>query len=221
MNLDWTVVTQNYSLLAEGLGVTLLVTAVTLVFGGLLGLVVCAARLSSPRVLASAARGYISFFRVTPELALIFWIYFCLPPLFDLRLSAWTSGTLALTCVAAAYMAEIYRAGIEAIPQGQIEACRALGLRWLPIWLKVLLPQAVRRMMPAFLNYFTEILKNSTLLAGIGVTELAYQAYTKGAQTYRYLELLSAIAIIFFLIIFPISMIVRAGEARLARKTGN
>ena len=221
MNLDWTVVTQNYQFLAKGLGATLVITAVTLVAGALIGLVVCAARLSGARVLVPVAGGFITFFRITPELVLIFWIYFCFPPLFDLRLSAWTSGALALILVAAAYLAEIYRAGIEAVPKGQIEGARALGLHWLPIWLKVLLPQAIRRMMPAFLNYFTEILKNSTLLAGIGVAELAYQAYTKGAQTYRYLELLSAVAVIFFVVIFPISMVVRAREARLVRRTGH
>jgi His/Glu/Gln/Arg/opine family amino acid ABC transporter permease subunit len=163
MSYDWTVVSGNSSLLASGLAVSLAITVLSLVAGALLGLAVCAVRLSRFRFARMVATGYINFFRIVPEMVLIFWAYFCLPPIFDLRLSAWLSGTLALALVAAAYLAEIYRAGIEAVPKGQVDAARALGLGMLPLWFLVLLPQAVRRMTPAFLNYSTEVLKNSTL----------------------------------------------------------
>lgn len=221
MSFDWTVVLNNDSLLLAGLAMSLAITAVVLATGGVLGLALCVARLSGSRPAVAIARGYITFFRITPEIVLIFWVYFCFPPLFDLRLSAWFSGTLALGLVAAAYLAEIYRAGIEAVPRGQIEASRALGLGVVPLWLRVLLPQAIRRMTPAFLNYLTEILKNSTLLAGVGVAELAYQAYTLGAMTYRYLELFSAVGVLFFVLIFPISMATRLREKSLAERRGD
>jgi ABC-type amino acid transport system permease subunit len=168
-----------------------------------------------------AARAYLAFFRTTPELVLIFWAYFCLPPIFGLRLSAPVSGIVALSLVCGAYMAEIFRAGIEAVPRGQVEAACSLGLSSLAIWVTILLPQAVRRMMPAFLNYLTELLKNSTLLAGIGVAELAYQAYTLGAMTYRYMELLTSIAVIFFIVILPLSLAARGVESWMARRTGH
>ena len=218
MDFDWRVITSNLPLLAQGLAVTLVIAGVALAAGAVLGLAVCAARLQRWRLPRLLARGYIAVFRITPELVLIFWVYFCFPPIFDLRLSAWTSGTLALTLVAAAYMAEIYRAGIESVPVGQVEAAQSLGLPTWVIWLRILLPQAVRRMMPAFINYLTELLKNSTLLAGIGVAELAYQAYTLGAQTYRYMELLSAVAVAFFVVIFPISLLARGHGGALAKR---
>jgi His/Glu/Gln/Arg/opine family amino acid ABC transporter permease subunit len=221
MSFEWTVIWSHWDALLRGFGMSLAITSVALAIGVTLGLVLCASRLSGRRGVAGAARGYITFFRITPEMVLIFWAYFCLPPLFDLRLSAWLSGTLALGLVAAAYLAEIFRAGIEAVPRGQIEAAKALGLGPVPRWLRILLPQAIRRMAPAFLNYLTEILKNSTLLAGIGVAELAYEAYTLGAMTYRYLELFTAIGVLFFAIIFPLSLLTRWREAELARQRGD
>jgi His/Glu/Gln/Arg/opine family amino acid ABC transporter permease subunit len=221
MSFEWTVIWSHWDALLRGFGMSLAITLVALAIGVALGLVLCASRLSGRRGVAGPARGYVTFFRITPEMVLIFWAYFCLPPLFDLRLSAWLSGTLALGLVAAAYLAEIFRAGIEAVPRGQIEAAKALGLGPVPRWLRILLPQAIRRMAPAFLNYLTEILKNSTLLAGIGVAELAYEAYTLGAMTYRYLELFTAIGVLFFAIIFPLSLLTRWREAELARQRGD
>lgn len=217
MQTDWHVVIGNAGPLLQGLANTLHITIVATIIGALGGMVLCMMRLARSSWLSGAARSYITFFRVTPELALIFWAYFCLPPLFGLMMSGWLSGTLALGLVAAAYFAEIYRSGIESIARGQWEAGMALGLSRSIVWMKVVLPQALRRMIPALVNYFTEIIKNSTLLAGVGVAEVAYQAYTLGAQTFRYVELLSSIAIMFFIIIFPISLYSRHIESRMKR----
>ena len=117
-------------------------------------------------------------------------------------------------------MAEIYRAGIQAVPRGQLEAAAALSIPPFPRWKTIILPQAIRRMMPAFLNYLTDVLKNSTLLSAIGVAELALQAYTAGARSYRYLELLTAVGALFFLMIYPLSVAVRLMERRMATRTG-
>ena len=220
MDFDRHVLINAWPLLVKGLGVTLAITFISLAIGIGLALVVCAARLARHRVIIWTARGYIEFFRTTPELVLIFWVYFCLPPIFDLRLSALTSGVLALSLVCGAFMAEIFRAGILAVPQGQIEAAHALAIPALHRWCTIVLPQAMRRMMPAFVNYFTELVKNSTLLAAIGAGELAYQAYTEGAKTFRYMELLSAIGILFFVVIFPLSMYARRAEAKTLSRTG-
>jgi ABC-type amino acid transport system permease subunit len=166
------------------------------------------------------ATNFIDFFRTIPEMVLIFWVYSCLPLLFDLRLSAETCGILALSLYSGAFLAEIFRAGILAVPREQIEGALALGLPKIPVWRFVILPQAIRRMMPAFVNFLTELIKASSLLSAIGITELVYQASTLGAQTFRYVEFLSAIALLYFLIILPFSLYSRRSEMVLVRRTG-
>lgn len=218
MDFDYHVLVRYYPMLLDGLVTTLIITVLALAGGAVLGLGLCVASLRRRGVLYRLARGYVDLLRTVPEMVLIFWVYFCLPPLFGLTLSGLTSGTLALGLVAAAYLGEIFRAGVESIPKGELEAARALALPTYPRWRFLILPQAVRRMMPAFVNYFTEILKNSALLSAIGVAELAYQASTLGAQTFRYMEFLSAIAVAFFLVILPLSLYARRAEARRARR---
>jgi ABC-type amino acid transport system permease subunit len=147
-------------------------------------------------------------------MVLIFWSYFCIPLIFHIRVSGLLVGSVVLGLVAAAYFAEIFRAGIEGVSRGQIEAARSLGLRGFPQWRYVILPQALRLMIPPLVNYFTELIKNTTLLAGIGVAELSLEAYLLGGQTYRYVEFLSAIALVYFAVIFPVSLWSRRLEAK-------
>ncbi|MFO1055962.1 MAG: amino acid ABC transporter permease [Dongiaceae bacterium] len=214
MSFDWHVLARYWPMLLEGLRDTVLITLLALAAGMVLGLGLCALSLRRRGVAFRAARLYVDLLRTVPEMVLIFWIYFCLPPLVDWTLSGFAAGVTALSLVAAAYLAEIFRAGIESIPPGQLEAARALALPRLPYWSVIVLPQAVRRMLPAFVNYFTEILKNSALLSAIGVAELVYQASTLGAQTYRYMELLSAVAAAYFAVIFPLSLYLRRAQRR-------
>jgi His/Glu/Gln/Arg/opine family amino acid ABC transporter permease subunit len=217
MTYDWHVLVQYHLMLLEGLQATILITLTALGTGLVLGLGLCAASLRRRGWLYLSARTYIDLLRTVPEMVLIFWVYFCFPPLLDWTLSGIASGTLALSLVAAAYLSEILRAGIESLPKGQTDAAHALGLGLYARWRFIILPQAVRRMMPAFVNYLTELLKNSTLLSAIGVGELVYQASTAGAQTFRYMEFLSAIGIGFFVVIFPLSLYVRQAESRRIR----
>lgn len=203
---------QHWPLLLDGLELTVAATLVALATGVLGGALVCALRRSRRRWPARVAVGFVGFFRTTPEMILIFWGYYCLPLLLDWRISGFWTGSLILGLVAAAYLAEIFRAGIEALPRGQWEAARALGLRPYPLWRCVVLPQAVRLMVPPFVNYFTELVKNTTLLSAIGVGELSLQAYLLGGQTFRYVEFLSVIAVGYFLVIFPTSLLARRLE---------
>ncbi|MDH3741147.1 MAG: amino acid ABC transporter permease [Hyphomicrobiales bacterium] len=214
MEFHYKVVLQNYPLLIDGFWITVQVTLIALTIGILFGAAICAMRLSGARGLDRIAAAYIVFFRATPEMVLIFWGYFCLPLIFQLRVSGLWTGSIALGLVTAAYLAEIFRAGINAVPQGEVEAATALGLKFSPKWRFVILPQAMRLMVPPLVNYFTELLKNTTLLSGIGVAELALQAYLLGGQTFRYVEFLSAIALIYFAIIFPLSLLSRRLEHR-------
>lgn len=216
MELRFGILTQHVGALVDGAIVTLLILAIALATGIVGGALVCAMRLSGSAALRRIAAVYVAFFRVTPEMILLFWAYNCIPPLLGIRVSGLVVGSVTLGLVAAAYLGEIYRAGILALPKGQFEAARALGLSGLPLWGKVILPQSLRLMVPAFVNYFTEILKNTTLLAAIGVGELALNAYLLGAQTYRYVEFLTAIAFVYFAMILPFSLLSRRLEARRA-----
>ena len=173
----------------------------------------CALRRSRRRWTAAWRVGYIQFFRITPEMVLIFWGYFCLPLLLglaDLGLLDREPRTLGL--VAAAYLAEIFRAGIEAVPRGRGRRRGRSGCTPIPLWRRVVLPQALRLMIPPFVNYFTELVKNTTLLSAIGVGELSLQAYLLGGQTFRYVEFLTVIAFGYFLVIFPATVLARRLE---------
>ena len=217
MDFRLQVVLSNYPPLLEGVVLTLWAAAVALTIGVVLGALGCAVRLSGRPLFDRIARGYVLFFRTTPEMVLIFWGYFCVPYLFKLKVSGFWTGSIVLGLVAAAYFTEIFRAGVQAVPRGQVEASLALGLGRYPRWQFVILPQALRLMVPPIVNYLTELLKNTTLLSSIGVAELALQAYLLGGQTYRYVEFLSAIALVYFAIIFPLSMASR----RLERRAGS
>ena len=218
MEFQYKVVLQNYPLLIEGFWITVQVTLIALTIGVLLGAAICSLRLGGNRMFDRLAAGYILFFRATPEMVLIFWGYFCVPLIFQLKVSGLWTGSITLGLVTAAYLAEIFRAGINAVPKGEVEAATALGLKAYPKWRFIILPQAMRLMVPPLVNYFTELLKNTTLLSGIGVAELALQAYLLGGQTFRYVEFLSAIALIYFAIIFPLSLLSRQLEHREVRQ---
>src|SRR4051794_5588709 len=113
MQFDFSVISRNVPFFLEGLRTTFAVSVLALIFGAALGLVICLASLRDRGIIFRVARGYISFFRTTPEMVLIFWAYFCLPPLLDIRLSGLTAGTIALSLVAGAFIAEIFRAGVQ------------------------------------------------------------------------------------------------------------
>ena len=197
MKFNLAILVQHYPPLITGLVLTLVIALIALSIGIVGGGLLCAARLSKQRALNRLAYGFIVFFRVTPEMILIFWAYYCVPLVFGLRVSGLWAGSVTLGLVAAAYLAEIFRAGILALPRGQTEAAWSLGMRGAALWRFVVLPQALRLMVSAF-----------------GVGELALQAYLLGGQTYRYLEFLSAIALVYFLLIFPFSLASRRLEHR-------
>jgi His/Glu/Gln/Arg/opine family amino acid ABC transporter permease subunit len=219
MSLGLTAVVDNGSALFSGFLLTCLSTAIALAVGLVGAPALHLLRSSGFSPAEWMVTGYISFFRTTPEMVLIFWAYFCLPIAIGWQVSGLAAGSVTLGLVAAAYLAEILRAGIESVPKGQFEAARSLGLCAFSMWAKVVLPQAMPVMMGPFVNYLTELIKNTTLLAAVGVGELAFVAYTLGSQTYRYFEFISAIGVCYFVLIFPISMLGHFLEWRRARVT--
>lgn len=218
MILDWSILARSADALGRGLLATLAIVILALALGSAIGALVCIARRSRYGACRGAARVYVNLFRNAPEMLLIFWAYFCLPQLVSFSLSGFATGTLALGLSAGAYLGEIFRTGIAAVPVQQWEAGTALGLRRPALWLRVILPQVFRHVLPMLVNYLTELLKFSTLLSAIGVPELVHTATEIGGRSFRYLELYSGVAGLFFILIFPLSLYARRNGARaLAR----
>ena len=157
MDYNWNVVFRNYELLIQGLAITVQVTLISVLIGFLMGGIVCAARLGKTNLIKNFAIGYILFFRATPEMILIFWAYFCVPMIFEFKVSGFWTGSVALGLVTAAYLAEIFRAGFNAIPVGQLEAADSLGLKFYVKWRFIITPQLMKIMITPLLNYLTEL----------------------------------------------------------------
>jgi His/Glu/Gln/Arg/opine family amino acid ABC transporter permease subunit len=215
MQFDPSIIWQNLPLLLSGIWLTILLVATALVLGIVLGLVVCAGTLIGRGLVFYLSVGYVGLFRGLPETVIIFWLYYCAPLILNTRLSAFWTGTAALAIPSGAYLAEIFRAGILAVPRGQLDAGRAVGLSSLWLVWDVIAPQALRMMIPPMLGITTILMKNSALVSAIGVEELFYRANVLSGQTLRHFELLSAVAVIYFLLILPLSILVQRREKRL------
>lgn len=218
MSFDTAAVWNSLPIVAAGAGLTILLVVVSLALGVGIGLLACAGTLLGRGLPYHVSSAYIRLFRALPETVLIFWLYYCGPLILNGKLSAFQSGTAALAIPAGAYLAEIFRAGIQAVPRGHVEAGRALGLSsfWL-VW-DVIAPQAVRIMIPALLGIVTILIKNSALVSAIGVEELFYRATVHAGQTFRYFELLTAAAVVYFLLILPLSVVLQRRERQLLAK---
>lgn len=210
------VVTDNWLFLVSGINATLAVTAGALALGVALGLPLGMARLSARRWLTGPSVGYIEVFRNTPALVQLIWIYYCLPIIAGINMSATVSCTVALGLNAAAYIAEIFRAGIQSIDRGQVDAARGLGMSYLQAMRKVVLPQAFRRMIPAFVNETVSLIKYSSLVSVLGVADLTYQAQALSTTSYRPIEVFTFIAFVYFLVCTLLSYMARRLELRLA-----
>jgi len=172
-------------------------------------------RMVPVRPLARAAFLFVDFVRSTPLLIQIYFLYFVLPE-YGVALAPMTIGILAIGLHYSAYTAEVYRAGIEAVPRGQWEAARALNLPTSAIWLRIVLPQAVRPTVPVLGNYFIAMFKDTPLLAAITVMEMLQTAKLIGAESFRYLEPLTITGVIFLVVSLVASYGVRKLEVRYA-----
>ncbi len=203
------------SLFVTGVGVTLAYTIGTIAIGLVLGLLFGLARLSKSRLLNIPLVGLIELFRCTPMLVQIVWCYYALPVVLNVQIPATVAATLVLSLYTAAFYAEIFRGGILSIEPGQWDAARALGLRPWPMMRLVILPQAVRRMVPPFMNQSIIQLKNTSLVSTIAVPDLLYQGTLITADTYRPLEVYTVVALIYFVLLFPATRLVQYYEKRL------
>lgn len=203
-------------LFGKGVLVTLAFTGGTILAGLVIGLVIGIGRLSNSRLLNLPLLGLIELFRCTPLLVQLVWFYYALPVLLDIQVPANVAAGCVLSLYTAAFYAEIFRGGIISIDHGQWDAARALGLTRWRMMREIILPQAVRRMVPPFVNQSITQLKNTSLVSTIAVPDLLYQGTLVTADTYRPLEVYTAVAAIYFVILFPTTLMARWYEHRSA-----
>ena len=167
------------------------------------------------RILRGALQGYIQFFRNTPPLVHFFWFFYALPILVGVSLSPFFAALLALSIQSGAFFAEVYRGGIVSIERGQWEAGRAIGMPYATLMRRIILPQALRRMIPPFVERAFELTKTTALAATVAYSELLYSAMTLTSQTFRPLEIYTAVAVLYFVVLFAASLAIRRVEVRL------
>ncbi|MFE5615822.1 ectoine/hydroxyectoine ABC transporter permease subunit EhuD [Streptomyces sp. NPDC056470] len=215
MNWDWSAVADFLPRFWDGVLLTLQVLALGSLISFTLGLVWALGFRAPTRWVRWPVHAVTEFIRTTPLLVQLFFLFFVLPE-WGVKLSALATGTLAIGLHYSTYTAQVYRAGIDAVPVGQWEAAKALSLPRHRTWLTVILPQALRRITPALGNYVIAMLKDTPILAGIGVLELLQQSRLESAATFQYTEPLTVVGVAFVLIAYPASLLLRTLERRLA-----
>ena len=214
MDLDFSIVFKVLPLLLEGAAVTVEITAISVGLGLVIGMLVGVARLAKMSVLRWLAMIYIDFIRGTPLLVQIFLIYFALPMITGTRIDPFFAAITACSINSGAYIAEIFRAGIQSIDKGQIEAGRSLGLSWYQTMRYVIMPQAFKRVIPPLGNEFIAMLKDSSLVSVIGFEELTRRGQLIIAKTYSSFEIWMAVAILYLIMTLTISRLVAYLERR-------
>jgi polar amino acid transport system permease protein len=211
-------VLQNIDLLLRGVALTLLLWVIAFAFALVAGLFIGLARGSRSRWLNWPATAYIEVFRNTPVLVQLVWFYYAFPVLTGLQMRPMTAAALGLCLNTSAYCAEIYRGGVQSIVAGQWEAGKALGMSyWRVLW-RIVLPQAVRRMLPAFTNRAVELAKMTSIASVIAVHELMYEARTFSTQSFLPLETFTVVAAIYFVLIYPGTLAAYGLERRLSQR---
>lgn len=213
-NWDFSAVYNNWYLLLIGLKNTLTLAVVCLVSGLFFGLFVGAARYSSKAIFNWPATAFVEIFRNIPVLVQIMWFFFAFPIISPFDINAFTAAALALTLNTVAFSSEIYRAGIQSIHKGQWEAAKALGMNYFEQMRRIILPQAIRRMIPAFMNRIVELIKMTSLASVIAYGELMHQAKTISTIVFNPIEMYTSVALIFFVLIAPIAVFVQQFETK-------
>jgi len=216
MTLDWSVVWQHRDALAVGTATTLFLTVATMAIAVPCGIVVAALRLYAIAPVRAVATGYVELFRNLPLILVVFWAFYVVPILIGVGLSPLATGLAALALNVTAYNAETFRAGINSIRRGQVEAAVALGMSRMQALRRVVLPQAGRRILPVLASTWVSLFKDTSLVSVIAVSELAYTSMQIRAQTFRVLEMLTAMAVIYWLLGYPQAKLVDWIQRRYA-----
>ncbi|WNC16078.1 amino acid ABC transporter permease [Brevibacillus brevis] len=212
MGGSWSVIPQNLDLLWDGLLLTLQLSACALLVSIPVGILLGLCRISRNRVVSFLAVSYVEFIRGVPLLVLLMWIYFVLGKI--LKLGPFWSGVVGLGLFSAAFIAEIVRAGIQAVPRGQMEAARSSGMSYVQAMRLIILPQAFRKVLPPMASQFITLIKDSSLVSVISVVDLTLVAKNLVATSFRALEVWTFVAILYFCITFFLSQLISLLERR-------
>jgi polar amino acid transport system permease protein len=201
--------------LLKGLQWTLLLSAVSFLCGTVTGLAIALLRTSGNHYVERATAGYIALFQGTPLLMQLFVVYYGLA-LYGMKLDAWTAIAVAFTLHASAYLGEIWRGSIEAVPRGQVEAAKALSLSYFWRMKDVVLPQAIRISLPATIGFLVQLIKGTSLAAFVGFTELARAGTMVSNQIFKPLLVFGVVGILYFIVCWPLSLLGTRLERQLA-----
>lgn len=202
------VVAENFTYLVAGLKITILICVASMTIGMILGLMAALARLSGISFLSAPATAYTEFFRNTPVFTQLVWIYYALPIVTGVTPPSLLTAILAFALNLGAFLSEIYRAGITSISKGQREAAYALGMTSAQAMRRIILPQAIFRVIPPFGSMWVSLFKDTSIVATIAIGDLMYRSRALAVQTYRPLEILTTGAFIYFIVTYPQSRIV-------------
>jgi His/Glu/Gln/Arg/opine family amino acid ABC transporter permease subunit len=214
----WDIIPANLPFLMSGVQTTLLISALTLFFataGGLVIAMMAGSRFWAVRFVATA---FGELIRNTPILVQLLWVYYVLPILLNIRIDAFTACVLGLSIYSSAFIAEVFRAGIQAVPVGHREAAAVLGLSSGQTFVRIVMPQAVRLILPPLAANFVQLIKYSSLGAVISVGEVTRRGMELSSSTFRPLEIFTFIGVMYFVICWPLTQSIRIWERRLAAR---
>ena len=211
---------RKFDTLLDGLVVSVELTVLSIVIGLSLGFIVALLQMAPIRLVALVAKGFVEFFRCTPALIQIIWIYYCIPIFFDVFISPFASGLLALSLNLAAFNAEAYRSTIQAIPRDHIDTGIALGLTPIQRAINIIFPQSFLMAIPVLITNGVGIFQQSALVSVVAIADLMYQGKMLATQTYRPIETLTMVALIYFVVALPITLSVKVVEEKISKKIG-
>ncbi len=217
MNLDFSQIVPSIPFMMKGIWVTLQIVSVSLIFGFILGTILSLFKIGKITILRWFADVYTSVFRGTPLILQLFLIYFATPQVIGIDITAYTAAVLTFGLNSAAYVSEIIRAGILAVDKGQREAAEALGVPYRPMLLNIILPQAIKNILPALMNEFITLTKESAIISTIGVLDIMRRAQIVTAERYIAFEPLMFAALIYYILVMTLTLLGRLLERRLRR----
>ncbi|MGG0657643.1 amino acid ABC transporter permease [Rummeliibacillus pycnus] len=212
---DWSIITNNLGIFWEGLLLTLRISALSLLLAIPIGIIVGIGRISKNRLIKFLASAYVEIIRGIPLIVILIWIYFVLGQF--LKLGSFWGSIVSLAFFSGAFIAEIVRGGIQSIPKGQMEAARSSGMTHFQAMKLIILPQAIRKTLPPMASQFILLIKDSSLVSTISAVDLTLKATNLAAVSYRYIEIWSFVAVVYFAVTFTLSLIIRQFEKRLLK----
>ncbi len=215
--MDFGPIIPSIPYIVKGIGVTIQIVAVSIALGFVLGIILSLFKISRIGILQWLGDAYTSIFRGTPLILQLFIIYYGLPQLIDYKISPFLAAVLAFGLNSGAYVSEIIRAGIEAIDKGQREAAMALGVPYGQMMKDIILPQAMKNILPALMNEFITLTKESALVSVIGVTDIMRRSYIVGGDHYSFLPPMLIAGLIYYVIVMGLTLLGKKFERRMKR----